>query len=175
MCEALETMGYMIMNDNEFNELEKDDTSTKLNEILSNEKFNREYSFDNINYNFIDVKEINVSEDGVCDMIFENNNIDIKYLEWYSTGDWLKGMEWYKQFYSHIPYIEELAYFFVKADLKGTYKLEKYELNELKKIKRNKEKKEQQLLQEEKKLIREIKNYKKNNVIIKTGEFTLKL
>jgi len=171
--DTLKNMGYTILTDDMFKEIEEDETNETLEKYMYKDV--DEDLLESINYNFIDVKNINVDENGLCDIEFEDKNIDVKYLEWYITKDWVKGMEWYKQIYSYIPFIDQLAYFYVRNDLKGSFKLEKFEKNYLKDIKKKQDKVEKQRLEEEKKLIREIKKAKKHEVLFKKGEYTLKV
>ena len=175
MNNQLETMGYIPMTTTEFNKLEQDETDYTLNKMYSNEKFKMNYSFDNVDYNLIDVKKITIDSDGLCDMIFEDKNINLSFLDWYYSKDYIKGIEWYRKEYAHLPMIEEMAYLFVKADIKGSarLKIDKYEIHQLKQEHKKREKLEAQKLKEEKQLIRKYKKEQSKKITFTKQDTTI--
>jgi len=122
-----ERFGFNIISNNEFEKITKNE-SNQLNEMYNKEKFELYDIKQHINY---DLHEIIEKTDD--DIIYNKSDKNIEYLEWFLTQNYLEGMQWYINTYRDIPFIEDLSYFFVKRDLTGKTKLDKYEKVILKK------------------------------------------
>ena len=140
MDNIFENLGYTIIKQNEFDKINLNENN-ELNVMFNKEKFEIDNIKDYIDYDLNEIKNIIKDEnENIIDIAFEKNDKNISYLEWYLTNDYIGGMNWYIKNNRDIPFIENLSYFFVKRDLKGKTKLDKYEKviikKELKKQKR---------------------------------------
>jgi hypothetical protein len=134
-----ENMGYNIITENEFNTL-CDNKNGEINEYYNKEKFEELNIAEHIDYDCNTINKIITDEDDtVCDIDYEKNDINLSYLDWFYTKDYVAGMNWYINKYPFMPMIENLSYFMVKNDLTGKSKLDKWEKmmikNEVKKDK----------------------------------------
>lgn len=140
MENIFENLGFNIIKQTEFDKINLNENN-ELNEMFNKEKFEIDNIRDYIDYDLNEIKNI-VKDDNqnIIDIEYEKNDKNTSYLEWYLTNDYIGGMNWYIKNHSDIPFIENLSYFFVKRDLKGKTKLDKYEKviikKELKKQKR---------------------------------------
>lgn len=120
-------MGYNIMTRNEFDTLCNNENN-EINEYYTQEKFEELNVAEHIDYDCNIINGIITDEDGnVCDIDYENNDINLSYLDWFYRKDYVDGMNWYINKYPAMPMIENLSYFMVKRDLTGKSKLDKWE------------------------------------------------
>jgi hypothetical protein len=132
-------MGYNIMTKTQFDILCNNENN-EINEYYNQEKFEELNVAEHIDYDCNIINEIIKDENkNVCDIDYENNDINLSYLDWFYRKDYIDGMNWYIKKYPSMPFIENLSYFMVKKDLTGKSKLDKWEKtlikNEIKKEK----------------------------------------
>jgi hypothetical protein len=122
-----ENMGYNIITKDEFDTLCNNENN-EINEYYTQEKFEELNVAEHIDYDCNIINEIITDEGGnVCDIDYENNDINLSYLDWFYRKDYVDGMNWYINKYPAMPMIENLSYFMVKRDLTGKSKLDKWE------------------------------------------------
>jgi hypothetical protein len=143
-------LGFDIISNDKFETISKNENN-ELNKLYNEEKFEVEDVKQHINY---DINEIIEKTDD--DIIYEKTNKNIEYLEWYLSKNYLEGMLWYIKHHNDIPFIEDLSYFFVKRDLTGKTKLDKYEKVILKKELQKQKRAENIIENERAKYIRKI-------------------
>ena len=120
-------MGYKIMTKDEFDTFCNNENN-EINEYYNQEKFDELNVAEHIDYDCNIINEIITDEGGnVCDIDYENNDINLSYLDWFYRKDYVDGMNWYINKYPAMPMIENLSYFMVKRDLTGKSKLDKWE------------------------------------------------
>ena len=171
-----ENLGFINITSEDFKKAEADTNSKLFRNIYKEEKKKlKEYTRDNIDYDLVDVKKICITDDGLCDIEFIDKKINLSYLEWYEEKDWDAGKLWFEKHYSNIPFIHQFSYLLVKNAFKGTCKLDKFEINELKKERRKKEKEDKALELKRNKIIKKLKKEKLSHMKIERGEFTITL
>jgi len=143
-------LGFDIIKGSEFETITKNENN-ELNEMYNKEKFEINDVKKHINY---DLNEIIEKTDD--DIIYEKSDKNVEYLEWFLTNNYIDGMNWYIKNYNDIPFIEDLSYFFVKRDLTGKTKLDKYEKVILKKELQKQKRAENIIENERAKYIRKI-------------------
>jgi len=117
-----------------------------------------------------DIIEIKKDNDNkIIDIEYIKTDKNVNYLEWFLTNNYIDGMNWYIQNYSNIPFIEDLSYFFVKRDITGKSKLDKYEKIILKKELQKQKRAEEIFEQERQKYIRRLQREK--NKPLKTMKY----
>lgn len=128
--DILKNMGYNIINQTDYEKL-IDDKSEELTEYFRKERSQDKFNFEeNLDYDIFNIKDIiKDDDDKIIDINYEKTGHDLSFMEWFEKRDYIAGMNWYIKRFPHIPYIENLSYFFVKQDLTGKSKLEKYEKN----------------------------------------------
>jgi len=149
------SLGFDIISNDEFETITKNENN-ELNVKFNKEKFEIDDVKQHINY---DLNEIIEKTDD--DIIYEKTDKNIEYLEWYLTNNYLEGMLWYIKNYNDIPFIEDMSYFFVKRDLTGKVKLDKYEKVIIKKELKKQKRAEDIIESERNKYIRKIQREKR--------------
>ena len=159
----MENFGYDIITKKEFEKICENENH-ELNELFSKEKFEMYDIESKIDYDLH-----NIIEKTDDDIIYEKTDMNLTYLDWVSREDYVDGMNWFKKYYSNIPFIEHLSYFYVKKAIKGTTKLDKYERNIIKKELKKDEKYYENIEAERNKYIRKLKREK--NKPLKTMKY----
>jgi hypothetical protein len=159
----MENFGYDIITKKEFEKICENENN-ELNELFSKEKFEMYDIESKIDYDLH-----NIIEKTDDDIIYEKTDMNLSYLDWVSREDYVDGMNWFKKYYSSIPFIEHLSYFYVKKAIKGTTKLDKYERNIIKKELKKDKKYYQNIEAERNKYIRKLK--KEKNQPLKTLKY----
>ena len=126
MDNIFESLGFNIITNDEFDKINLNE-NYELNKMFNEEKFEIENIRDYIDYDLNEITEIKKDNDKIVDIQYNKSDKNISYLEWYLTNNYIEGMNWYIKNYSNIPFIEDMSYFFVKRDLTGKVKLDKYE------------------------------------------------
>jgi hypothetical protein len=116
-----------------------------------------------------EITEIKKDNDKIVDIQYNKSDKNISYLEWYLTNNYIDGMNWYIKNYPTIPFIEDMSYFFVKRDLTGKVKLDKYEKVIIKKELQKQKRAETILESERAKYIRKLE--KEKNKPLKTIKY----
>jgi len=142
--------GFNIISNNEFKTITKNENN-ELNEMYNKEKFEINDVKQHINYDLNEIIE-HTNED----VIYNKTDKNVEYLEWFLSQNYIDGMNWYIKNYNDIPFIEDLSYFFVKRDLTGKTKLDKYEKLILKKELQKQKRAENIIENERAKYIRKI-------------------
>ena len=170
-------LGFNIITNDEYDKITKNENQ-ELNEMYNQEKFEIDNIRDFIDYDLNEINEIKKNdEDKVIDIEYSKSDKNISYLEWYLTNNYIEGMNWYMKNYPNIPFIEDMSYFFVKRDLTGKVKLDKYEKVIIKKELKKQKRAEEILESERNKYIRKLEReknkplktlkYEKKKVIVK--------
>lgn len=151
----MENFGYDIITKKEFEKICENENH-ELNELFNKEQFEMYNVESKIDYDLH-----NIIEKTDDDIIYEKTDMNLTYLDWLSREDYVDGMNWFKKYYSNIPFIEYLSYFYVKKAIKGTTKLDKYERNIIKKELKKDQKYYENIEAERNKFIRKL-NREKN-------------
>jgi hypothetical protein len=159
----MEIFGYDIITKKEFEKLCENENN-ELNELYNKEQFNMYDVESKIDYDLH-----NIIEKTDDDIIYEKTDMNLSYLDWLSREDYVDGMNWFKKYYSDIPFIEHISYFYVKKAITGSTKLEKYERNIIKKELKKDEKYYDNIEAERNKYIRKLK--KEKNKPLKTMKY----
>lgn len=169
MENIFEKLGFNIIKKQEFEKMNLN-VNNELNTLFNEEKFEMDNIRDFIDYELPEINEI-VKDDNnkVIDILYKNTDKNTSYLEWYLTKDYVAGMEWYMKNKPHIPFIENLSYFFVKQDLTGKVKLDKYEKVIIKKQLRREKQHYKEIELKRDKCIKEL--IKKNKEPLKTIKY----
>jgi len=168
MDNIFDRLGFNIITSNEFDKINLNENN-ELNKMFNEEKFQIENIKDYINYDLNEIIEIKKDNDKIVDIEYIKTDKNVNYLEWFLTNNYIDGMNWYIQNYSNIPFIEDLSYFFVKRDITGKSKLDKYEKIILKKELQKQKRAEEIFEQERQKYIRRLQREK--NKPLKTMKY----
>jgi len=168
MDNIFESLGFNIITNDEFDKINLNE-NYELNKMFNEEKFEIENIRDYIDYDLNEITEIKKDNDKIVDIQYNKSDKNISYLEWYLTNNYIDGMNWYIKNYPTIPFIEDMSYFFVKRDLTGKVKLDKYEKVIIKKELQKQKRAETILESERAKYIRKLE--KEKNKPLKTIKY----
>ena len=166
-----------ILNQLNFLDFCNQDESEKILDTLPSKFFRDHYDPNKLDY-FLSIPESNEEPNIESNTTQEQSSIimnkvpvNFSYLTWYMAGDVDAGIDWYIQHY-RIPFIERMAYYFVRHDLENPVK--KKDIYKIKKIQEEHDKNDVlELEKKHKRYLKEVEYQKLNKTVIEKGDFTL--